>query len=72
MMNEVLHIVSVASSFCVVFGILYCLQKYTIGKLPVFKDVIILRVVSLKDVVFIITSLLFIYHFVGFSSQYHF
>ena len=52
------------NTYILVFAILFLLQKYTIGLFPGFKNLIILDVFSLQDLVFVVSSLLFILLFV--------
>lgn len=59
-----LNKVRIVNAYILVFAVLFFLQKYTIGLIPGFGDVLAFSRFYLQDLVFIITSLLFIIFFV--------
>lgn len=68
-MNEILNAISVFGSFLIVFSLLYFIQYYTIGYLPVFKKVIKGKI-SVGDIVFPLVALSCIIIFVDFYRPY--
>lgn len=50
--------------YLLIFSGLFLLQYYTFGKITSFQDLAVFNVIYLKDLVFIITSIIFIYFFV--------
>ena len=68
-MDTVLNIISVLATFCVTFGLLYFVQRFTFGLLPFFKKEI-QQTITVGDVVFSTTSLFFIIAFVDFYKPY--
>lgn len=68
-MDNLLNFISVTGTFLVVFGSLFFIQRFTIGFIPFFKKEINTRI-SRGDVLFTLTSLLFIIAFVDFYKPY--
>lgn len=61
--------ISALGSFLVTFSLLYFIQHFTIGLIPIFKKEIKKRI-SIGDVVFCVSSLFFILIFVDFYKPY--
>lgn len=68
-MSVLLNGISVIGSFCIVLSLLYFIQYYTLGFIPIFKKEIKSRI-SLGDLTFISTSVLFILIFVEFYNPF--
>jgi|HigsolmetaAR203D_1030402.scaffolds.fasta_scaffold00989_10 hypothetical protein len=68
-MDVFLNTVSVIGTFFCVFGLLFFVQRYTIGFLPFFKKQL-KNQLSIGDVFFSITSIMFIVFFVDFYTPY--
>lgn len=47
------------NSFILVFGLIYLIQNYTIGQFSVFDDLYIIKPILLKEVLFVISSIIF-------------
>lgn len=59
-MKLLLNIMSVVGTFLVVFGLLFAVQKFTLGQLSILKNIIVFKVVRFEDLVFAATSILVI------------
>lgn len=68
-MRTILNIVSFLGSFTVAFAVLYLAQYYTIGMIPKFKTMTLGRI-YVKDIIFIIVSLVLIRMFLVFYFPY--
>lgn len=68
-MDTVLNIASIIGTSMFLFGLLYFLQTYTLGFLSFFKKTVFKRFI-LGDIVFSISSILFILLFVDFHNVY--
>ncbi|OMC77259.1 hypothetical protein [Viridibacillus sp. FSL H8-0123] len=68
-MDSLLNVISIVGSFCATFGILYLVQRFTIGLLPFFKREI-KRTISIGDVLFSLSSLIFILSFMDFKGPF--
>lgn len=68
-MNILLNALSVLGSFLVVFSLLYFIQTYTLGYLPIFNKEIRGRI-SIGDIVFPLVSLTCIILFIDFYKPY--
>ena len=69
MKYKVLHRLSVSGVFMTVFGVLYFIQDFSIGLLPVF-DKVLFGVLPLDFLVFSVSSLFIINKFISVSSPY--
>lgn len=69
MVNEFLNVISVTFTFVATLGILYLIQKVTIGFLPVFQKVMF-RSLSFGDPVFFLTSLVIMINYFDFYKPY--
>lgn len=69
MVSDLLNILSVTATFIAVLGMLYLIQKITIGLLPFFKRVIY-KSISFGDPVFILTSMFIINRYFDFYRPY--
>lgn len=67
-MNRFLDILSFLGLFLTVFGILFLIQNLTFGQIPGFKDVIVFKVLHLKDLLFTASSLFIISKYVVFEA----
>lgn len=56
--------ISIANAYALVFAVLFLLQKYTIGLIPGFEDFTVFGLFYLQDLIFIVTSILFILLFI--------
>lgn len=65
-MKSLLNIMSIGGSFLITFCGLFLLQKYTIGRISILKNWIILGGLRVEDLIFISSSLWFILFFVEF------
>lgn len=68
-MNFLLTALSTTGTFFLLFGVLYFIQKITIGFLPIFRKTVFQRFI-LGDLLFSLTSILFIVTFVEIGSIY--
>ncbi|QAS52782.1 hypothetical protein [Halobacillus litoralis] len=66
---KLLHYLSLSGMFMTIYGVLYFVQNYSIGLLPIF-DQVLFGVFPLNFIVFSVTSLLIINKFVVISSPY--
>lgn len=69
MKKRILHYISVLGIFMMLYGILYYVQSFSIGLLPIF-DKVLFNFLPLNFVVFSISSILFIIKFVKINSHY--
>ncbi|MFI5359606.1 MAG: hypothetical protein GX336_01135 [Halanaerobiaceae bacterium] len=67
---SLLHVISKYSIYAGIFSILFLLQKYTIGLIPVFRDLTIFNKLYLHEIIFIITSLIITVRYFKASSPY--
>ena len=65
-MDGGLNTISMLGSFLLVFGLLFFIQRYTIGLIPIFHKQI--GKFAIGDLLFITTSLLLILFFVDFLN----
>lgn len=59
-----LNKVRIINAYILVFAALFLLQKYTIGLILKFGDITVLDTFYLQDLIFVVTSILFILLFV--------
>jgi hypothetical protein len=69
-MRHVLHIVSVANTYVLLFCVLFLIQRYTIGLLPWFKASPIIFDITPLDLILIVTTILFITKYFKVFSPY--
>lgn len=68
-MSGILNGISVVGSFLLLFSLLYFIQYYTLGLIPIFKKEL-KKKISIGDLVFCFNSLGFILLFVEFYKPY--
>jgi len=64
MMKRLLDTISVVGSYMVIFGVVFLVQDVTLGKISFLHDTILFGIFRLKDILFVATSILFIFNFV--------
>lgn len=69
MISVLFNLISIIATFTLVLGILYLIQKFTIGLLPFFKKNIY-KTFALGDPIFILVSLIFVFKYVEFYKPY--
>jgi len=67
---SLLHIISKYSIYICIFSVLFILQKYTIGLIPVFRDLTVFNKLYLHEIIFIITSFIATVKYFKASSPY--
>jgi len=68
-MNAILNVISVTSAFLVIFGLLYLIQRFTIGFIPFFNRRLV-KWISIGDATFCLTSVLYIAFYVSFTGPW--
>lgn len=69
-MKKLIVLINELSLYAVVFSSLFLIQKYTIGKIKGFKDIIVFEKFYLHELLFIVSSILIIIKFVDVKSNY--
>jgi hypothetical protein len=69
-LKKFLHVVSVIGTFMFLFGAIYMIMKYTIGRLPIIKNTSLLGKVPLEVPLFVAATLLIMKRFIRISSPY--
>jgi hypothetical protein len=44
------------NSFLLVLSLIYIIQNYTIGQIPIIKDIVVFEIFNLKELLFIVSS----------------
>ncbi len=67
---RLLDFVSKLGSYILIFSLLFLIQKYTLGYLFNLREIVLFNIVYLYEILFSVTSILFIKKFVKVSSPY--
>ncbi|QOH62390.1 hypothetical protein DI243_13790 [Paenibacillus polymyxa] len=70
LLRKILHIFSVTGTFMMLYGGIYLILKYTIGRIPIIQGLYIFGTVPLQIPLFMIITLLIIKRFIRISSPY--
>lgn len=65
-MNRTLDILSLIGSFLIAFGVIYLALELSFGQVQCFRQIIVFKVIHLKDLIFTAVTLLLILKFVDF------
>lgn len=65
-----LNLISKLGSFCVAFSLLFLMQKYTIGSLFNFRQIVLFEKIYLYEIIFTLSSILIIKKHVKLISPY--
>lgn len=68
-MYKTLHSISYLSSYLISFCLVFFIQNYTLGIIPQLKN-ITFGYFYLKDIIFIISSLIIVYKYVDIKTPY--
>ncbi len=69
-MGSFLNLISIISSFMVTFGVLFFLQKYTLGYLLKLNNRTLFGKYITSDIIFSVTSFLIILNFIDFYKPH--
>jgi len=61
---SVLDRIRIANMYILTFALLFLLQKYTLGLIPGFNDIVVFNKFYLHELVFVCTSIIFIRLFI--------
>lgn len=67
---RLLNLISITSSYIVAFCLIYLLQKYTIGMIPLIKNTILFNKFYLYEILFTITTIIIIIKYITVYSPY--
>lgn len=70
MIYHFLHYLSKMASYFLIFSVLFLLQKFTLGYIPVFKEIVLLNKFYLHEILFILSSLIITIRYFKVSSPY--
>ena len=70
MIYNFLHYLSKTAVYTLIFSILFLLQKFTLGYIPVFREIVLFNYFYLHEIVFISTSLFVTIKYFDVSSPY--
>lgn len=60
----ILNRIRVINMYVLAFALIFLLQKYTLGFIPGFKDIVVFNKFYLHEIIFVLTSLVFVILFV--------